>query len=151
MCSPDPAFSMERTERNGIHTWEEQSGNLLKAIVPAHLCRPSPPRILTEVFVPCTLFCTRREISQISRDLYSIIYIHYRVEITLTDKTRGKKSLRSQQIKYSAVPDFFPKYGLHICPIGCVFSRQSKKRCIRIGLFQNLRKSLRGRLEGTSG
>ena len=166
----------------------------MKAIVPAHLCRPSPPTILTEAFLFLALFFVRAERFPKSPGIYIVLYIHYGVEITLTDKTRGKKSLRSQQINTQQFRIFSPSMdyiyvrsgalsrgnqkevyknlsfselrptpplawrersgmvsGLHICPIGCIFSRQSNKRCIRIGLFQNLRKSLRGRLEGTSG
>ena len=34
------------------------------------------------------------------------------MEITLTDKTRGKKTLRSQQINTQQFRIFFPKYGI---------------------------------------
>ena len=106
----------------------------MKAIVPAHLCRPSPPRILTEVFLSLHSFFVRAERFPKSLGIYIVLYIHSRVEITLTDKTRGKKSLRSQQINTQQFRIFSPSMDYIYVRSGA-FSRGNQTRGVSESVF----------------
>ena len=74
-------------------------GRIIRTLVEGHRSRRSlPPLSPNGSFCFLALFFVRAESFPKSPGIYIVLYIHYRVEITLTDKTRGKQSLRSQQI-----------------------------------------------------